>query len=142
MSQAELLEDEHQRNRLQLSRNNEEVASVWLGKIKRLIKQRDFKAAFINIGNFVKFSNQHGFVEMKYEAELCLTQVYIELRDFSQAMIHVTKIIQALEEHHGDDLGKQRQLAELRLCEIEMNLDPYLHDALKRIHSKTLEVDL
>lgn len=90
LSQAELLEEEHMKNRLQLSRDNSEVALVWLGKIQRLIKQRDFNAAYQSIASYVKFTNQHGLVELKYEAELRLIQIYIELNDFSLAMIHVT----------------------------------------------------
>jgi hypothetical protein len=71
---------------------------------------------------------------VKLECELLHSQIYIELGDFSQAMIQVTKTIASLEKHQGD-MSRLNVLAQLKMSEIQMSLEPYIYDSFKRLNS-------
>jgi len=98
-----------------MSQSNEEVAQVWLLKVKRLLKQEKFDQAHSNILSFIKFCEQFGFSSLKYEAELLHCQMYLELEDFAQAMITISKTLASLSNYPGT-LGKIKMIAELKLA--------------------------
>lgn len=66
---------------------------------------------------FYKYASMHDFQAMKLEAELLHVQIYIELEDYSQAMMVITKILASMENHEGN-FGRLKIEAELKLCQI------------------------
>ena len=117
-----------------MTKSNADIAMVWLMKVKRLIAMKDFNQAHSNLGHLIKFAGQHDYSQVKLECELLHSQIYIELGDFSQAMIQVTKTIASLEKHKGD-MSRLNALAQLKLSEIQMSLEPYIYDSFKRLNS-------
>jgi hypothetical protein len=87
---------------LQMTRTNLEVALVWLMRIKRLVREKDFNQAHGSIMAYIKFCQQYGFTKLKLEAELMHCQIYIELGEFSNAMLLITKTIASLGSHDGN----------------------------------------
>lgn len=48
-------------------------------------------------------------------------------------MLQVTKTIASLEKHEGD-MNRLNVLAQLKLSEIQMSLEPYIYDSFKRLN--------
>ena len=51
----------------------------------------------------------------------------------SQAMILMTKLQQGLDAYSGT-LNKLNIASQLKLCEIELSLNPYVYDSFKRLN--------
>jgi uncharacterized protein HemY len=82
-----------------MTKSNADIAMVWLMKVKRLIAMKDYNQAHANIGKLIKFAGQHDYSQVKLECELLHSQIYIEVGDYSQGMIQVTKTIASLEKN-------------------------------------------
>ena len=63
-------------------------------------------------------------------------QIYINLSDFSSAMILITKTLATLDEANDGNLGQLRLQADLKVCEIKSNLPTHVHESFKMINSK------
>lgn len=55
--------------------------------------------------------------------ELLHCQTYIDLGDYSTAMILVTKTLASLEENNNGNFGKLKLLSQIKVCQIKSNLE-------------------
>jgi hypothetical protein len=62
----------------------------------------------LNIASFLKFASNYSFTQWKLEVELMHCQIYINLGDFSSAMILITKTLASLEEQNNGNFGHLR----------------------------------
>ena len=69
-------------------------------------------------------------------------QIYINLGEFSSAMILITKTLATLDEANDGNLGQLRLQADLKVCEIKSNLPTHVHESFKMINSKISYINL
>eukprot|EP00347_Sterkiella_histriomuscorum_P022054 403331848 len=117
-----------------MTRSSTETAIVWILKVKRLLKLQNHNSAHQNINELIKFCSQYGLSCFKLEAELLHCRLYLQLQDYSSAMLIVTKTLASLKENNTGNFGKLRMQAQLLVCEIKNSIPELVYESLQELN--------
>lgn len=66
------------------------IAEYWLQVIERLVQMKQFVKARAKISKFQVFCNKYGLLSFRFESELILFDVSIEIGDIELAMVQLS----------------------------------------------------
>ena len=81
---------------LKVQKNNWQLGWFWLLKAEAEAAKGSYYLAHNKLCRLVKFAEKYGLVSIKLEAEIQLTENYIQLQDYAQGMLLITKTLASI----------------------------------------------